>query len=257
MRSGIYDRYQKVIFFDTETTGLDPKCDQIIELAAIVCEHGNTRAYDSFVRLTEGRILPEQITALTGITEADCKGGIEESEMLRRFTGWCRVPEGEKSVIIAHNAQFDLNFIEYAFKRHILDMGPIFAADYLDTLTIYRDRAGYPHRLQAAVEHYGLSDKVQNTHRAIDDVYALKAVFDAMAEERDDLQGYVNLFGFDEKYGISGALLRKVNYYRQAPGHNLKIPERTLPERWNRLDLFEQIDYENGLLRKIKEKENV
>lgn len=52
-------RFRKIVFFDTETTGLDPEKDQIIELAAVlVTEKGIELKIDAFCKLPEGEKLP-------------------------------------------------------------------------------------------------------------------------------------------------------------------------------------------------------
>ena len=63
-------RFRKIVFFDTETTGLDPEKDQIIELAAVlVTEKGIELKIDAFCKLPEGEKLPEKIVELTHITD--------------------------------------------------------------------------------------------------------------------------------------------------------------------------------------------
>lgn len=94
--------------------------------------------------------------------------------------------------------------------------------DWLDSLTVYKDRRPYPHKLANAILAYGLEDKVQNSHRAIDDVLALFEVLKAMDAERDDLASYVNLFGYNPKYGVSGRRIVGVRYL---------VPLRVLPAR--------------------------
>ena len=60
----------KVIYFDTETTGLNSKFDRIIELAMLTVEDGEiVDDYDKFVNI--GRDLPPKITRITGITNDD------------------------------------------------------------------------------------------------------------------------------------------------------------------------------------------
>ena len=66
-----------------------------------------------------------------------------------------------------------------------------------------------------AIDAYRLGDKVVNSHRAIDDVLATVAVMEAMATEKDDLEHYVNLFGYNPKYGIEGKAIGSVTYKPQ------------------------------------------
>mgnify|MGYP000137852126 CR=1 FL=1 len=106
--------------------------------------------------------------------------------------------------------------------------------DWLDSLTVYKDRRAYPHKLANAIIAYELEDKVQNSHRAIDDVLALFEVLKAMDEERDDLCTYVNLFGYNPKYGVSGRRITGVRYEPQGFSKTITRPEQTLPARMSR-----------------------
>ena len=99
----------------------------------------------------------------------------------------------------------------------------------MDSLTVFKDRRCYPHKLCNAISAYGLSDKVQNSHRAIDDVLALFEVLKAMDEERDDLTEYINVFGFNPKYGISGRQVRGVRYAPQQFRNFMAPPCDILP----------------------------
>mgnify|MGYP000817408703 FL=1 len=101
--------------------------------------------------------------------------------------------------------------------------------DYLDSLTVYKDRRAYPHKLANAIVAYGLEDKVQNSHRAIDDVAALFEVCKAMDAERADLLSYVNIFGYNPKYGVSGRRLPGVTYWPQNFNKYMQSPDYTLP----------------------------
>ena len=84
----------------------------------------------------------------------------------------------------------------------------------LDAMTVYKDRREYPHKLENAIEAYGLHG--QNTHRAIDDARATLELLDAMASEEDDILHYVNLFGYNPKYGVSGPRISSVTYRPQS-----------------------------------------
>ena len=85
--------------------------------------------------------------------------------------------------------------------------------DWLDTLTVVKDRKEYPHKLIDAVEYYGI-EKV-NFHRAIDDTKALYNVTRALKNERNDLEEYLNIFGYNPKYGVNGVKFEFIDYKPQ------------------------------------------
>ena len=68
-------------------------------------------------------------------------------------------------------------------------------------------------------------------HLYIDDVLALFEVLKAMDDEREDLGSYVNLFGYNPKYGVSGRRIVGVRYEPQSFSKGLTRPEQTLPAR--------------------------
>ena len=70
-------------------------------------------------------------------------------------------------------------------------------------------------KLQQLVAQNGLSGKVVNSHRAVDDVLATVAVMEEMEKEKDDLERYVNLFGYNPKYGIEGKPISSITYKPQ------------------------------------------
>lgn len=237
----VFQKYAAVVFFDTETTGLDAYADQIIELAAIRVERDPSGkpyiadAADLFVKLPEGQKIPEKIVELTGITDAKLEAeGEPEAVAAKAFSYMIRDDNGPV-LLVAHNAQFDIQFVRSMLWNHpgrgeqLLE-----SADYLDSLTVYKDRRPYPHKLANAIKAYKLEDKVQNSHRAIDDVAALFEVVKAMDNERADLLTYVNIFGYNPKYGVSGHRIDGVTYWPQQFNNYMQAPNYTLPARVKR-----------------------
>ena len=224
--SELFEKYDRLVLFDTETTGLHFARDEIIEFAAVVVEKQNgepvvIREYDELVSLTPGNSVPPVIQNLTGITTQDImERGLSKTRVCRDI--------GEmlagNTLLLAYNAHFDLSFLYYMLLR---DGDPMIlkGKDKLDLLTVYKDRRAYPHKLCNAIEAYGLSGKVVNSHRAVDDVLATLAVMEKMEEEKDDLQRYVNLFGYSPKYGIDGKPIGSVTYKPQGfePGQPLYL----------------------------------
>ena len=223
----IAEKYDKFLLIDTETTGLDFKRDEIIEFSAVLLEKRAgqlllTREYDNLVTLTPGNTVPPKITELTGISTQDILDrGVPKAQVCADIAEMV----AGNTLLLAYNAHFDLSFLFYMLLR---DGDPMIlkGKDKLDLLTVYKDRRPYPHKLSSAITEYGLEDRVQNSHRAIDDVKALVAVTDAMAAERDDLLRYVNLFGFNPKYGIPDFPIKNVRYVPQ-PFHNSMTTENT------------------------------
>jgi DNA polymerase-3 subunit epsilon len=90
----------------------------------------------------------------------------------------------------------------------------------LDVMTIFKDRRDYPHKLSDAINAYKLEN--QNSHRAISDAKATLSILLAMEQEKYDLNKYINLFGYNPKYGISGPRISSVTYLPQ--GYYRKEP---------------------------------
>lgn len=211
------EKYEKFVLFDTETTGLDFRRDEIIEFSAVVLEKQNgqiviTQEYDNLISLTPGNTVPPKITELTGISTQDILDrGIPKEQVCQDIA---EMVSGN-TLLLAYNAHFDLSFLFYLLLRSG-DPGILKGKDKLDLLTVYKDRREYPHRLFNAIDAYGLTGKVVNSHRAIDDVLATVAVMEAMVAEKDDLMCYVNLFGYNPKYGIDGKPIGSVTYKPQS-----------------------------------------
>ena len=212
----LFAKYDRLFLFDTETTGLSYDRDEIIEFAAVVVERVNgkptiTTQYDELIALSPGGFVPPQIEKLTGISNEDLRQkGIAKTRLCCDIA---RMLAGN-TLLLAYNAHFDLSFLFYLLLR---DGDPMIlrGKDKLDLLTVYKDRRSYPHKLCNAIEAYGLADQVVNSHRAVDDVIATVAVMEKMEEERNDLMNYVNLFGYNAKYGINGKAIGSVTYKPQ------------------------------------------
>ena len=212
----LFEKYDRLVLFDTETTGLQYSRDEIIEFAAVVVEQQNGEAvvvqeYDELITLSPGNFVPPVIQKLTGITDQDiAQRGIPKAQVCQDIA---QMLQGNV-LLLAYNAHFDLSFLFYLLLRNG-DPGILKGKDKLDLLTVYKDRHSYPHKLCNAIEVYGLSGQVVNSHRAVDDVIATVAVMKAMEDEKDDFLSYVNLFGYNPKYGVEGKPIGSVTYKPQ------------------------------------------
>ena len=196
----LFAKYDRLVLIDTETTGLQFARDEIIEFAAVAVEQRDGQAqvvaeYDELVALNPGGFVPPKIQELTGISTQDLRErGLPKTRVCRDIAELI----GGNTLLLAYNAHFDLSFM-------------------------------YPHRLANAIDTYGLAGQVVNSHRAVDDVLATVAVMKAMEKEKDDLERYVNLFGYNPKYGVDGKPIGSVTYKPQpynptAPLYETRIP---------------------------------
>lgn len=208
----LFQRYDRILIFDTETTGLRFERDEIIQFSAVVLERGGvTQQYDRLIRLASGQQVPPEIQRLTGITTQDVEQrGIPRDQAAREIAGLL----AGNTLLTAYNAHFDLSFLFHMLRVHG-DPGCLRGKDKLDLLTVYRDRRAYPHKLRDAIAAYGLEGTVQNSHQADQDALATVSVMDAMSAERDDLPDYINLFGYIPKYGPPRRPIRSVTYLPQ------------------------------------------
>ena len=212
----LFAKYDRLVLFDTETTGLLYSRDEIIEFAAVVVERRNgaptvVQEYDELIALSPGGFVPPKIEQLTGISTQDLREkGLPKTRVARDIGDMLK----GNTLLLAYNAHFDLSFLYYFLLR---DGDPLIlkGKDKLDLLTVYKDRKPYPHKLCNAIESYGLTGKVVNSHRAVDDVLATVAVMEEMEKEQDDLLRYVNLFGYNPKYGVEGKPIGSVTYKPQ------------------------------------------
>ncbi|WP_188205842.1 PolC-type DNA polymerase III [Alkalibacillus aidingensis] len=151
------------IVFDVETTGLSATYDKIIELAAVKVYQGEI--IDRFERFANPHQKLSQTTIdLTGITDDMVKDAPEIEEVMADFHDWC-----QDDVLVAHNASFDIGFINAAYQRMEI---PKVTNPVIDTLELARFL--YPelknHRLNTLCKH--LNIELTQHHRAIYDAEA-------------------------------------------------------------------------------------
>lgn len=220
----MFDRYKKVLIFDTETTGLDPKEDRIIEFGMMVLQRESCE--EKFCLQTEVSVLvkphnlklPEKITEITGITQEDLdRGGITEERLFGLIAAHF-LKNQEETLLIAYNAGFDIAFVESLLSRYLFKTfdASCLMADILDPLTIFRDRHRGPHKLKDAIAYYG-ADGV-NSHRAVDDVRALFCVLKKMALEKNNIDLYINHLGYNPYYGPGKNRIPRIHYIGQEGG---------------------------------------
>ena len=124
-----------------------------------------------------------------------------------------------------------MTFVYGLLKRHYPDEAEDIVSNlnWIDTVTVLKDRKEFPHKLIDAVKYYGIEEV--NFHRAIDDTKALYDVTAALKNERDDLVEYINVFGYNPKWGVSGPKFPFIEYKRQYFNKRIVEPDDILPKK--------------------------
>ncbi len=147
---------------DLETTGATPGFTKITEIGAVRLEGG--REVDTFSSLVNPGIrIPPMITGITGIDDATVADAPPIEVVLPRF-----VEFSSGSVLVAHNAQFDLSFLDYELTR--LERRT-FPRPALDTLRLARKLCPQQ-RCSLSALAYRFDTRVKPVHRALQDAQA-------------------------------------------------------------------------------------
>jgi DNA polymerase-3 subunit alpha (Gram-positive type) len=143
-----------------ETTGLSAVYDKIIELAAVKMYKGNViETFEEFIN--PGHPLSQTTIQLTGITDDMVRDSKPEKTVLEQFAAFA-----EGSILVAHNASFDMGFLNNSYERYGMPEAP---QPVIDTLEM--SRFLHPqlksHRLNTLAKRYGVG--LEQHHRAVYD----------------------------------------------------------------------------------------
>ena len=156
--------------FDTETTGLLPHKDEIVQIGAVRVVNGRIVEGERIDQLVDpGRPIPPASTKVHHVTDAMVRGKPPIAEAGRRFHAFAR-----DSVIVAHNAPFDMAFLH----RHKAAMGVDWDHPILDTvlLSAVLFGASQTHTLDALCDRLSVTIPAPLRHTALGDAVATAEV---------------------------------------------------------------------------------
>lgn len=173
----IYDLLKRpVVLLDVETSGLSPRHDRVIELAAIrIGKNGTAKELSTVVRPNPVPKLVPGIVELTGITQAEMEQGRDSFGVFQELEAML----DDQPVIIGHNVAFDIGFVVSELDRHGLTPwdGDFICtralATFLGKGIASANRAGKPYtsyQLHHVCEALGI--KLEGAHRALNDLLA-------------------------------------------------------------------------------------
>ena len=161
------------IVVDIETTGFNPQIDKITEIAAY--KINRSEIVDTFKSFVNPEIeIPEGITALTGITNEMVRDADKSEVVLKTFLEFC----GD-AIIVAHNAEFDLNFIKHNLELIGIGYNPTI----IDTLALSRELLPELKSFRLNTVCEALDVELQSHHRAENDAEATANVFIKLCEK--------------------------------------------------------------------------
>ena len=163
---------RREIVFDTETTGFDAKgADRITEIGCLEIIDLLPTGRQFHCYLDPQRDVPEKVVEITGLTTEFLRGKPLFKDKVDEFLEFV----GE-SALIAHNAQFDMGFVNAELIRCGQD--PIPASRFKDTLAMAHAKyPGSPASLDALCKRFGISLSSRDKHGAIIDSELLAAVY--------------------------------------------------------------------------------
>lgn len=160
------------IIFDTETTGLDSREDRVIEIGGVelVNSFPTGRTFHVYIN-AQGRPVHPDALAVHGISDADLADKPVFQDISASFLAFI---EGAR--LVAHNASFDMGFINAEFGR--LGLPPVGADRVVDTLGLARRKHPMgPNSLDALCKRYGIDNSRRTKHGALLDAELLAEVY--------------------------------------------------------------------------------
>ena len=158
------------VVFDTETTGLAPERDAIVQIGAVRAVNGRLVGGETFETLVNpGRPIPPAASRVHGITDEMVTGAPDIRAAARAFHDFAH-----DAVLVAHNAPFDLAFL----RRCEAEAGVRFDQPVLDTVLLSAALFGKTelHTLDAIAERLGVHIDGAARHTAMGDALATASV---------------------------------------------------------------------------------
>lgn len=183
------DDLKSFVAIDFETTGTDPEHDEIIELGAVQVRDGQLGEHFDCI-VSPAKPIPHIVTRLTGISTADCDGQPPLSSVFPEFLHFL----GDEP-IVAHNAPFDLSFLNRQLKERGLRtiQGVVFDTLELSRIILPRLKN---HQLPTLLQFFSISSTIR--HRACADAEHTAKLFLTLLEyichfDLDTLQTVIGL----------------------------------------------------------------
>jgi len=161
------------IVFDTETTGMDPyEGDRIVEIGCLELENHMPTGKTFHVYVNPERDVPAEVVAVHGLDNERLKDEPTFGEIVGDFLDFI----GSDSKLIAHNAEFDMKFVNAELK--LFGFPSIDPRRVIDTLPMARKKfPGSPANLDALCRRFQIDNSSRTLHGALLDSELLAEVY--------------------------------------------------------------------------------
>lgn len=166
--------YFNYMVIDIETTGLNPKNNDIIQISAIRYMNDKpTKTFNYYVKLKNDEITPK-IYSLTRISKEDLKDGLNIDDALIKFESFYK--SNMKPALIGHNIDFDINFLI----AKGLNIPEITIEDTMLMSKQAQNDLKLPNnKLETLKDFYNINNK---SHNALDDVKTTAIVYQKLRD---------------------------------------------------------------------------
>ncbi len=176
LRSGKYYKQDKLIFYDFETSGLNPYHDSIIEIGAVQILNGKNINFSELIN--PGFEISSKISSITNINNSDLKNADSLYIVLKNFISYIfDNSQGDVYLVAHNNNSFDKLFLEISLSKFNDLKVYIPKIKYIDSLRLSQklisDR--YSYSLKSLCNHFNIV--LTNHHRAFDDSYNLYLLY--------------------------------------------------------------------------------
>ncbi|WP_297322586.1 DNA polymerase III subunit epsilon [uncultured Bartonella sp.] len=178
------------IIFDTETTGLHKETDRVVEIGCVemVDRYLTDKTFHVYLN-PQGVIIPDEVVAVHGLTNERLKNEPKFAEIADDFLAFI-----EGATLIAHNASFDLGFLNAELERI---NKPLISVDrIIDTLAMARRKFPMgPNSLDALCKRFGIDNSRRTLHGALLDSEILADVYIELIGGKQGALGFTSSNG--------------------------------------------------------------
>ena len=206
------------IVFDTETTGLDETTDRVIEIGCIELMNHVPTNKTFHVYINPEREVPENVIKVHGITSDFLKDKPKFSEIADDFLNFIK-----DSKLVAHNASFDIKFINSELKR--IGKEELNWDLVIDTLQLSRkkNKTLSRHNLDSLCRYYNIDNSHRDLHGALLDANLLVEVYIELLGGKT-----IDLFKTEDSEFDDEDLLKKIKRDKIYPIRNFTIPQEEI-----------------------------